>query len=351
MTSNLENAFKEINRKFGKGTIQVLGDSRPITTNLLSTGSMLIDAALGGGIGKGRITEIYGVESSGKSTLCLQIAAECQHNGGKVAYIDVENALDPIYAEHLGVNVQDLIFSQPSSAEQALDVVDILAGTGEVDLIIVDSVAALAPQVELDGEMSDMTIGVLARLMAKACRKITGTLNQKNCAVIFINQIREKVATGFSMGPSETTTGGRALRFFASQRIELRKAEAIKQSGEQIGNNVKIKIVKNKIAPPMKVVVVPMIYGDGFSAKDEAIDLSIEYDFIKKSGGWYTTHDGVRMQGKEAVKKYYEEHPELLSELTEMVRSKLLNKDTIKQEFGEDEDDLTFDPATGEVIE
>lgn len=342
-TKNLEAAFAKIDRQFGKGTIMTLGDTTPITQNLLSTGSLLIDKALGGGIGFGRISEVYGVESSGKSTLCLHLAAECQKTGGRVAYVDVENALDTAYAKHLGVDTDNLIFTQPSSGEQALEIVDILAQTGDVNLIIVDSVAALTPQAELDGEMSDMNIGLLARLMSKAMRKLTGTLNEKNCAVVFINQIRDKVATGFSMGPSETTTGGRALRFFASQRIELRKTTAIKSGDEVIGNNVKVKIVKNKIAPPMKVVEVPLIFGEGFSAKDEVIDLGIEYGLIQKSGGWYTTHDGVRLQGKDAVKAYYKQNESAETDLREKVKSKLSGVEI--------EPTYEIDPNTGEVLE
>lgn len=340
--NNLDKAFAEISKKFGKGTIMTLGDTDPITRNLLSTGSLLIDKALGGGIGYGRITEIYGVESSGKSTLCLHIAAECQKQGGKVAYVDAENALDVDYAKKLGVKTDELIFTQPTTGEQALEIVDILAQTGEVNLIIVDSVAALVPQAELEGEMTEMNIGLLRRLMSKAMRKLTGTLNEKNCAVVFINQIRDKVATGWSSGPSETTTGGRALKFFASQRIELRKTTAIKEGDEVIGTNVKVKIVKNKIAPPMKTVEVPMIFGKGFSAEDEVIDLAIDYDLIQKSGGWYTSHDGKRLQGKSNVKSYYQENPELSDELRNLVKSRLTNTEI--------EDDFEIDPNTGEVI-
>lgn len=321
--SNLDKAFESINKKFGKGTIQMLGETPTINENLLSTGSLLIDQALGGGIGLNRITEIYGVESSGKSTLALHLAAECQKTGGKVAYVDVENALDIMYAKKLGVNVDELLFTQPSSAEEALDIVNILADTGDVRLIVVDSVAALVPQAELDGEMGDVTIGLQARLMSKAMRKITGTLNEKNCAVIFINQIRDKVSTGWSSGPSETTTGGRALKFFASQRIELRKSSAIKEGDKVIGNYVKVKIVKNKIAPPMRVVEIPLIFGKGFSGGDEVIDLAIDYNLIKKAGAWFDTHTGERIQGKAKVKEYYESHKEEYEDLRNMVIDKL----------------------------
>lgn len=339
---NLESVLANINKKFGKGTIMSLGDRSPVQQNLLSSGLLLVDKILGGGVAYGRITELYGLESSGKSTLSLQFAAQCQKDGGTVAYVDVENALDVTYAKKLGVDTDKLIFTQPSSGEQALEIVDMLASSGNVNLIIVDSVAALTPQAELDGEMGDQNIGLLARLMSKAMRKITGTLNEKNCAVIFINQIREKVSTGFSMGNNETTTGGKALKFAASQRIELRKTTAIKTGDQVIGNNVKIKVVKNKIAPPMKVVEVPLIFGEGFSAKDELVDLGVEYGLIAKSGAWFTTHDGERLQGKEAVKAYYAQNTEAAKDLKEKVKMQLNGTDIEAQ--------YEVDPVTGEVI-
>ena len=343
LSKNLKDVLDKLNKTYGKGTIMTLGDTEPITHNLLSSGSLLIDKVLGGGIGYGRITEIYGAESSGKTTLCLQFAAECQKEGGRVAYIDVENALDVAYAQHLGVNTDEMIFTQPSSGEQALEIADALAKSGEVNLIIVDSVAALTPQAELDGEMGDMNIGLLARLMSKAMRKLTGTLNEKNCAVIFINQIRMKINTGFMMGNPETTTGGNALKFYASQRIELRKTTSIKSGDEVIGTHVKVKCVKNKLSVPMKVCEATMIFGDGFSAKDEAIDLAIDYGFIEKSGAWMTTHDGQRMQGLKRVTEYYNENPDKLAELTEMVKNKLTGVELV-QEFRVDEE-------TGEILE
>ena len=340
LPKSLSDVLEKINKTYGKGSIMTLGDQEPISKNLLSSGSLLIDKILGGGIGVGRITEIYGLESSGKTTLALQFAAQCQKNGGRVAYIDVENALDTNYAAHLGVNVENLIFSQPSSGEQALEIADMLVKSGEINLIIVDSVAALTPQVELDGEMSDMTIGALARLMSKALRKLTGTLNDKNCAIIFINQIRQKINTGFSMGNPETTTGGNALKFFASQRIELRKTTAIKSGEEVLGTHVKVKCVKNKIAPPMKVCEATMIFGEGFSAKGEVFDLAIDYGFIQKSGAWVTSHNGERFQGLKRAQDYYDQHPELLEELTQMVKNKLSGVDLapsyeINEETGE----------------
>lgn len=343
LTKNLKDVLDKLNKTYGKGTIMTLGDTEPVTQNLLSSGSLLIDKVLGGGIGYGRITEIYGAESSGKTTLCLQFAAQCQREGGRVAYIDVENALDVAYAQHLGVNTDEMIFTQPSSGEQALEIADALAKSGEVNLIIIDSVAALTPQAELDGEMGDMNIGLLARLMSKAMRKLTGTLNEKNCAIIFINQIRMKINTGFSMGNPETTTGGNALKFYASQRIELRKTTSIKSGDEVIGTHVKVKCVKNKLAVPMKVCEATMIFGDGFSAKGEAIDLAVDFGLIEKSGAWMTTHDGQRMQGLKRVTEYYDEHPELMAELTEMVRNKLMGIEL--------EPVYEVNPETGEVIE
>lgn len=343
LPKSLKDTLDKLNKTYGKGTIMTLGDTEPITHNMLSSGSLLIDKVLGGGIGYGRITEIYGAESSGKTTLCLQFAAECQKNGGRVAYVDVENALDTTYAAHLGVNTNDLIFTQPSSGEQALEIVDALVKSGEVNLIIIDSVAALTPQAELDGEMSDVTIGLLARMMSKAMRKLTGSLNEHNCAVIFINQIRMKISTGFSMGNPETTTGGNALKFFASQRIELRKTTSIKSGDEVIGTHVKVKCVKNKLAVPMKVCEATMIFGDGFSAKGEAIDLAVDYGFIEKSGAWMTTHDGQRFQGLKKVTEYYNENPDKLAELTEMVKNKLMGVELEPQ--------YDVDPETGEIIE
>ena len=340
---SLDDVLAAINKKYGSGSIMTLGDTRPVATNLLSTGSLMIDKVLGGGIGYGRVTELYGVESSGKSTLCWHIAAECQKNGGTVAYSDTGNALDTKYAAQLGVDVQKLIFSQPDSAEQALEIVDMLAQSGKVNLIVLDSVAALAPQAELDGEMSDMTIGLVARLLSKSLRKITHTLNEKNCAVIFINQLRDKISTGFSMGPSEGTPGGRALKFFASQRIELRKTTAIKEGADVVGTKVKVKIVKNKISPPMKTCEIPLIFGKGFSGGDEVLDLALEFGLCLQSGAFYTSYDGQRFQGKAKLKAYYEEHPDLFEELKNIVKSKLSGVEL--------EAEYAVDPNTGEIIE
>jgi len=343
MGKQLEDALKNINKTYGAGTIQVLDESKPVNTNVLSTGSLLLDKALSGGVPYGRISEIYGLESSGKSTLCLQLVRECQKTGGKCAYIDAEQAMDLEYARALGVNTKELLFVQPSSGEQALEIVDTLAQTGEINLIIVDSVAALTPQAELDGEMSDVTIGLQARLLSKGCRKLIGTLNQKNCAVVFINQIREKINTGFSMGDTSTTTGGKALKFYSSQRIELKKTTQIKESGDPVGVNVKIKIVKNKIGVPLKVVEIPMIFGKGFDASNEVLELALQFELCTQSGAFFTSHDGQRFQGRARLRLYYEENPDKNEELTTLVRNKINGTEL--------ETHYEIDPNTGEVLE
>ena len=337
--NNLEKALADINKRFGKSSVIVLGDEEPNKVNCISTGSLQLDKILGGGIALGRISEIYGVEGAGKTSLCLQLVAKCQETGGNVAYVDVENAVDLNYARTLGVDVKHLIFSQPSSAEQALDIVEALVKSNEVKLVIIDSVAALAPQAELDGEMGDATIGLQARLMGKALRKITAAVNQANCAVVFINQLRSNIG---GYGNPDTTTGGRALKYAASQRVEMRKTTAIKEGPNVVGNMVKIKIVKNKICPPMQSVELPLIFGEGFKPGEEVINLAIDFEFIEKSGAWFVTHDGQRFQGKVNVKAYYDEHPELLEELTKMVKDKLAGIE-IEQEF-------EINPDTGEVI-
>ena len=343
LPKSLSDVLSKINKTYGDGTIRPLGDSKPISNNLLSSGNLLIDKILYGGIGRGRITEIFGPESSGKTTLALQFAAQCQKEGGRVAYVDTENAVDVNYARKLGVNVDEMIFTQPGSGEQALEIVDMLAKSGDVDLIVVDSVATLTPQVVLDGEMGDATIGALARLMSKALSKITGTLNSQNCAIIFINQTRTKINTGFMMGDPETTTGGNALKFYASTRIKVRKTTAIKSGDEVIGTKVKIKTVKNKVAPPMRECEATMIFGEGFSAKGEAINLAIDYGFIERSGAWMTLPNGERVQGLKKVTEYYENNPKELEELTKKVSEILKGRDL--------EEVIEVNPETGEIIE
>lgn len=342
MSKKLEETLSKLNKTFGTGTVMQLSEKPTIDASMLiSTGSLLIDKILGGGVARGRIAEIYGVPSAGKSTLCLQLVREAQLSGLKVAFLDAEQALDPKYARKLGVKVEDLIFAQPNSGEQALEIAEALARTGEVGLIIVDSVAALTPQAVLDGEMGDAHIGQLARLLSQGCGKLISTLNQSNCALVFINQIRAAINTGYG-GPSEVTSGGNALKFYASQRIELRKSTAIKQGEDVIGNNVKVKIVKNKIDIPMRSVVIPFIFGKGFSADEEVYQLAIEFGLIEKSGAWFTTSDGQRLQGLAKVKDYYTEHKDLYDELYTKVKSMLANTEI--------EETYDVNPETGEII-
>ena len=321
----LQDALKMIQKQYGQGSIMKLGERASVTVDAISSGSLVLDKALGiGGYPKGRIIEIYGPESSGKTTFALHAIAEVQKKGGKAAFIDAEHAIDPSYAKNLGVNIDELILSQPDSGEQAMEIAEILIKSDAVDLIVVDSVAALVPQVELDGEMSDQTVGVQARLMSKALRKLAGALNKKECTIIFINQLREKV--GVFYGNPETTTGGRALKFYASVRLEIRKGEAIKINNELMGNAVNIKVVKNKVAPPFKVASVDIIYGQGISKEGEIIDLASEFDIVRKSGSWYE-YDGVKIaQGREAAKQWLKNNPEEKEKISDKVREKLALK-------------------------
>ena len=316
----LEEALKQIEKAYGKGSVMKLGERQHVDVDVISTGSILLDNALGvGGYPKGRIIEIYGPESSGKTTLALHAIAEVQKKGGRAAFVDAEHAIDPTYAKALGIDVNELILSQPDSGEQALEIVEMLANSGAIDLIIVDSVAALVPQAELDGVMSDNQVGLQARLMSKGMRKITGILNRCNCTVIFINQLREKV--GVIYGNPETTTGGRALKFYASVRIDIRRNEALKQGNDIIGNSVNIKIVKNKVASPFKTCKIDIIYGKGISKIGEIIDLAVEYGLIKKSGSWYEYNGNRIGQGRENVKVFLEENTELANELEQKIRT------------------------------
>jgi recombination protein RecA len=291
----LEDALKSIEKAYGKGSVMRLGDHPRVDVDVIPTGSLLIDQTLGvGGYPKGRIVEVYGPESSGKTTLALHAVAECQKKGGRAAYVDAEHAIDPDYASKLGVNIDELILSQPDSGEQALEIVEMLAQSGAIDIIVVDSVAALVPQAELDGVMSDNQVGLQARLMSKAMRKLAGILDKTGCLVIFINQLREKV--GIVYGNPEVTTGGRALKFYASIRIDLRRADAIKNGSEVIGNTVKVKIVKNKVAPPFKSCLVDIIYGQGISKEGEIVDLGVQYGLVQKTGNWYENRRGEDRQ-------------------------------------------------------
>ena len=304
-----------------------LGERPRVDVDVIPTGSILLDQALGvGGYPRGRIIEIYGPESSGKTTLALEAIAEAQRKGGRAAFVDAEHAIDPDYAHKLGVNIDELILSQPDSGEQALEIVEMLAASGALDIIVVDSVAALVPQAELDGEMSDNQVGLQARLMSKGMRKIAGVLNRTGTVVIFINQLREKV--GVMYGNPETTTGGRALKFYASIRIDIRRAEAIKNGTNIIGNTVKVKVVKNKVAPPFHSCIIDLIYGEGISRYGEILDLGTSLNLIGKTGNWYTLGDNKIGNGREAAKAYLREHPEQTDELEKQIRA-AISKDGV----------------------
>lgn len=318
----LKEALRQIEKQFGKGSVMRLGDRSNVDVDVISTGSIAIDNALGvGGFPKGRIIEIYGPEASGKTTLALHAIAECQKSGGKAAFIDAEHAIDPKYARNLGVDVDELILSQPDSGEQALDIAEVLVKSGAIDLIVIDSVAALVPQAELDGEMGDQNVGLHARLMSKAMRKLAGSLSSYNCAAIFINQLREKV--GIMFGNPETTTGGRALKFYSSIRLEVRKSEAIKQGSEIIGNKVNVKIAKNKVAAPFKTTQVEIYYGEGISRLSEIISLGVELEIIDKSGAWFAYKGEKIGQGQAAVRAFLKDNPTIADEIEKTIRQKL----------------------------
>ena len=318
----LEDALKCIEKAYGKGSVMRLGERPHVDVDVIPTGSISLDQALGvGGYPKGRIVEIYGPESSGKTTLALEAIAQAQLKGGRAAFIDAEHAIDPEYASKLGVDIDELILSQPDSGEQALEICEMLASSGAIDIIVVDSVAALVPQAELDGVMSDNQVGLQARLMSKGMRKIAGILNKTGTVVIFINQLREKV--GVIYGNPETTTGGRALKFYASIRIDIRRAEAIKSGSDIVGNSVKVKIVKNKVAPPFKSCTIDMIFGQGISKTGELLDLGEEYNLLKKSGNWYEIDGNKIGNGREASKTYLKEHPEVAKDLEEKIKEKI----------------------------
>ena len=322
----LSEALKQIEKQYGKGSIMKLGEHANVDVDAISTGSLAIDYCLGvGGLPRGRIIEIYGPESSGKTTLALQAIAECQKNGGKTAFIDAEHAIDPRYAKALGVDVDELILSQPDSGEQALEIAEVLIKSGAIDLIVIDSVAALVPQAELDGEMGDSNIGLHARLMSKAMRKLAGAMNSNNCTTIFINQLREKV--GVMFGNPEVTTGGRALKFYSTIRLEVRKSEAIKDGTEIIGNKVNVKVAKNKVAPPFKTCQVEIYYGQGISHVSEIISLGVEFGIIEKSGSWFSYNGEKIGQGSEAVKKYLEQNPDIDKQITEQVKAQMFKKE------------------------
>ncbi|MEQ3466969.1 recombinase RecA [Enterococcus cecorum] len=315
----LDAALKKIEKNFGKGSIMKLGEKADQQISTVPSGSLALDVALGvGGYPRGRIIEVYGPESSGKTTVTLHAIAEVQKQGGTAAFIDAEHALDPAYAKKLGVNIDELLLSQPDTGEQGLEIADALVSSGAVDIIVIDSVAALVPRAEIDGEMGDTHVGLQARLMSQALRKLSGTINKTKTIAIFINQIREKV--GVMFGNPETTPGGRALKFYATVRLEVRRSEQLKQGSDIVGNRTKIKVVKNKVAPPFKVAEIDIMYGEGISQEGELLDMAVNVDLVDKSGAWYS-YNGERIgQGRENVKNYMKDHPEMVSELLVKVR-------------------------------
>ncbi len=349
----LEMAMGQIEKQFGKGSVMKLGEFKATNIDAIPTGALSLDIALGiGGIPKGRIIEIFGPESSGKTTLALHMIAEAQKRGGEAAFIDAEHALDPIYAKHLGVDIDNLIVSQPDTGEQALEIAEALVRSGAIDIIVVDSVAALVPKAEIDGDMGDSHVGLQARLMSQALRKLTGVINKSNCVIVFINQLREKV--GVLFGNPETTPGGRALKFYSSVRLDIRRIENIKQDGEVLGNRVRVKVVKNKVAPPFREAEFDIIYGKGISKSGNILDLAVNLDIVDKSGSWFS-YNGDRIgQGRENAKRYLEENPAIMNEIEQKVRNnfneafeKSLGEDANKENAdvaiaSEDEDDDDF---------
>ena len=317
-------ALGQIERQFGKGAVMRMGDEATHhDIDVISSGSLTLDVALGiGGLPKGRVIEIFGPESSGKTTLTLQVVAQCQASGGTAAFVDAEHALDPGYAQKLGVNVDDLLVSQPDTGEQALEITDMLVRSGAVDVVIIDSVAALTPRAEIEGDMGDSHMGLQARLMSQALRKLTGNIKRSNTMVIFINQIRMKI--GVMFGSPETTTGGNALKFYSSVRLDIRRIGAIKKGDEILGNETRVKVVKNKVAPPFKIAEFEILYGEGISRLGELIDLGVENELVKKAGSWYSYGEDRIGQGKENAKNYLKENPEVAVELDKLLRAKLL---------------------------
>ena len=316
----LDAALSQIEKQFGKGSVMKLGEYKAMEVEAISTGALSLDMALGiGGLPRGRIIEVYGPESSGKTTLALHVIAEAQKLGGDAAFIDAEHALDPVYAKKLGVNIDELIVSQPDTGEQALEITESLVRSGALDVIVVDSVAALVPKAEIDGDMGDSHMGLQARLMSQALRKLAGAINKTKTIIIFINQLREKI--GVMFGNPETTTGGRALKFYASVRLDIRKIENIKQDGNVIGNRARVKIVKNKVAPPFREAEFDIMYGEGISKIGNIFDMAVNLDIIEKSGSWFSYNGNRIGQGRENVKKYLQDNPELLDEVEKKVRA------------------------------
>ena len=325
----LETALANIEKHYGKGSVMRLGENTSMNVEAISTGSISLDIALGiGGVPRGRIVEVYGPESSGKTTLTLHVVASAQKAGGEAAFIDAEHALDPVYAKALGVDVDRLLVSQPDTGEQALEITEALVRSGAVDVVVVDSVAALVPKAEIDGEMGDAFVGLHARLMSQALRKLAGAIAKSNCVVIFINQLREKV--GVVYGNPEVTTGGRALKFYSSVRIEIRRTEHIKVGSTNIGSRTRAKVVKNKIAPPFKEAEFDIMYGEGISKLGELVDLGVKFDLVQKSGAWYSMGETRLGQGRDAAKQFFKDNPEIAEELEEKIKEALKNADSGK---------------------
>lgn len=321
----LKMALDKIEKDFGKGSIMRLGDKTSVNVDYIPTGALALDIALGiGGVPRGRIIEVYGPEASGKTTLAQHIVAQCQKKGGIAAFIDAEHALDPEYAKNLGVNIDELLISQPDTGEQALDIAEELVRSGAVDIIVIDSVAALVPKAEIEGAMDELQMGLQARLMSKALRKLTAIVGKTNTTVIFINQLRQKI--GVMYGNPETTTGGNALKYYASVRLDIRRVEAIKKDGEDIGNRVRVKVAKNKVAPPFKVAEFDIIYGKGISMTGNILDVAVNFDIIKKAGAWFSYNEQKIGQGRDKAKEFLEENPEILSEVEEKIREKLAQR-------------------------
>jgi len=331
----LDAALSQIERQFGKGSIMKLGDNKALNIDAVSTGSLGIDIALGiGGLPMGRIVEVYGPESSGKTTLTLQVIAQAQKEGKTCAFVDAEHALDPVYAQKLGVNIDELLVSQPDTGEQALEICDMLVRSSAVDVVIVDSVAALTPKAEIEGDMGDSHMGLQARLMSQALRKLTGNIKRSNTLCIFINQIRMKI--GVMFGNPETTTGGNALKFYASVRIDIRRIGSVKEGDEVVGNETRVKIVKNKVAPPFKQAEFIIMYGEGISKQGELIDLGVKHKLVEKAGAWYSYNGNKVGQGKSNSIKFLKENPEIADEIEGKLREMLLLKATVEPEDGED---------------
>ena len=332
---NLEMALSQIEKQFGKGSVMRMGERTSMGIEAISTGAMSLDIALGiGGLPKGRVTEIYGPESSGKSTLAMHVVAEAQRNGGICAYVDAEHAMDPVYAKAIGVDIDELLISQPDTGEQALEITDMLIRSGSIDVVVIDSVAALTPRAEIEGDMGDTHVGLQARLMSQALRKLTANLNRSNTICIFINQLREKI--GVMFGSPETTPGGRALKFYSSVRLDIRRIESIKDGVEVVGNRTRVKVVKNKVAPPFKQAEFDIMYGKGISREGSLLDVGVDLGLVKKSGAWYTYEGEQLGQGRENAKQFLIDNPEIMMEISDKVRTQLGVGDTAEPEKPDD---------------